>query len=257
MLERILERDRVIVLSGVAGLAGLAWLDLWRRMSETGMGIGMEATMPSSMPWDLADLGAAALMWGVMMIAMMLPSAAPMLLLFSSVQRKRRAQGGAATPTGLVALGYLLVWLTWSLLAAGLQWTLQALLLLSPHLATTSAFLGASFLLLAGGYQLTPWKNACLVQCQSPLGFLLTRWRDGARGALLMGLHHGAYCLGCCWALMGLLFVGGVMNLLWVAALAGFILLEKAVARGPWLSKVAGMVLIGWALYLFRSALAG
>lgn len=255
MLARLLERDRVIVLGGVAGLAALAWLELWRRASAMGMGTGMDA-MPGQMPWSPVDLGAAALMWGVMMVAMMLPSAAPVLLLFSSVQRKRREQGQAATPTGLFASGYLLVWLAWSLGAAGLQSALQALLLMSSHLATTSAVVGAAFLLLAGGYQLTPWKDACLIQCQSPLGFLLTRWREGAWGALDMGLRHGAYCLGCCWALMGLLFVGGVMNLLWVAALAGFILLEKSVARGPWLSRIVGLALIGWGLYLVYSGLA-
>lgn len=251
MLERLLERDRVIVLAGLVGLTALAWLEVWRRAGR----MGMDVAMPWQMPWSVADLGAAALMWGVMMTAMMLPSAAPTLLLFASVRRRRHAQREAATPTGLFAAGYLLIWLAWSLLAAGLQGALQALLLLSPHLATTSAFLGAAFLLLAGLYQFTPWKDACLVQCQSPLSFLLTRWREGHRGAVCMGLSHGAYCVGCCWALMGLLFVGGVMNLLWVAALAVFVLLEKAVARGPWLSRAAGLGLIGWAVYLLRSGL--
>jgi len=254
MAQPIFDRERVIVLGGVIALTALAWLDLWR---STG-GMGMDAIMPRSMPWDLADLGAAALMWGIMMVAMMLPSVTPMLLLFSNVQRKRREQGEAATPISLFAAGYLLVWLTWSGLAAGLQWGLQGFFLLTPHLTTTtSALLGAAFLLLAGGYQLTPWKDVCLVQCQSPFGFLMTRWREGASGAFRMGLEHGTYCLGCCWALMGLLFVGGVMNLLWVAALAGFILLEKAVARGPWLSRLAGLALIGWAVYLLQSGLTG
>ncbi len=251
MLRRFLDRERVIVLGGVIGLVALAWLEVWRRVGR----MGMDVAMPWQMPWSVADLGAAALMWGVMMTAMMLPSAAPTLLLFASVQRRRHAQREAATPTGLFAVGYLLIWLAWSLLAAGLQWALQALLLLSPHLATTSALVGAVFLLLAGLYQFTPWKDACLVQCQSPLGFLLTRWREGRRGSLNMGLSHGAYCVGCCWALMGLLFVGGVMNLLWVAALAVFVLLEKVVARGPWLSRAAGLALIVGALYLLQSGL--
>lgn len=252
MLRQFLERERAIVLGGVVSLTALAWLELWRLAGE----MGMDAARPWQMPWSLPDLGTAALMWGVMMTAMMLPSAAPMLLLFASVQRRRRAQGEGDTPTALFAGGYLLIWLACSLLAAGLQWALQALLLLSQQLATTSALLGAAFLLLAGLYQFTPWKDACLVQCQSPLAFLLTRWREGAWGALSMGLRHGAYCVGCCWALMGLLFVGGVMNLLWVAALAGFVLLEKAVARGPWLSRVAGLGLIIGALYLLHSGFA-
>ncbi|MGH2376818.1 MAG: DUF2182 domain-containing protein [bacterium] len=251
MLRRFLERERVIVLGGVIGLVALAWLQVWRRAG----GMSMDAARPWQMPWSLADLWATALMWGVMMTAMMLPSAAPTLLIFASVQRRRRAQGEAATPTGLFAAGYLVIWLAWSLLAAGLQGVLQAFLLLSPQLASTSALLAAAFLLLAGLYQFTPWKDACLVQCQSPLGFLLTRWREGPRGALYMGLSHGAYCVGCCWALMGLLFVGGVMNVLWIAALAVFVLLEKAVARGPWLSRAAGLGLIGWAVYLLRSGL--
>lgn len=251
MPSRLLGRDRVIVLGGVIALTALAWLDLWRRAST----MSMHAVMPRLMPWRLTDLATAILMWGVMMVAMMLPSAAPMLLLFASVQRRRLEMGQAATPTGLFATGYLLIWLAWSLIGAGLQGALQARLHLSPHLATTSTFLGAAFLLLAGLYQLTPWKYACLVHCQSPIGFVLTHWREGPRGALCMGLHHGVYCLGCCWALMGLLFVGGVMNLLWVAALAAFILLEKAVARGPWLSRVAGVALIGGGVYLLRSSL--
>ena len=251
MLERLLVRDRVIVLGGIVGLTALAWLDLLRRAG----GMVMDAGLPPYTAWSVADLGAAAVMWGVMMIAMMLPSAAPMLLLFSSAQRKRRAQGAAVVPTGLFAAGYLLIWLAWSGLAAALQWALQGLLLLSPHLMTTSTLLGAGFVLMAGLYQFTPWKDACLVQCQSPLAFLLTKWREGPRGALRMGLHHGAYCVGCCWALMALLFVGGVMDLLWVAGLAVFVLLEKAVAWGPWISRVSGVALILWALYLLRSGL--
>ena len=251
MLERLRDHNRLIVLGGSVGLAGLAWLDLRRRAGDT----AMHAAMPRLTPWSPGELAAAALMWGVMMTAMMLPSATPMLLLFASVQRKQREAGRPAAPTALFAAGYLVVWLTFSVLGAGLQGALQALLLLSPHLATTSPYLGAAFLLLAGCYQLTPWKDTCLIHCQSPLGFLLTRWREGSRGAVRMGVHHGAYCVGCCWALMGLLFVGGVMNLLWVAVLAAFILLEKAVARGPWLSRLAGAGLVGWGGYVLHAGL--
>ena len=245
MLARVLARERTVVLGGVAALTAMAWLELLRQHRS----MAMDISMPMAMPWHPGDLGAAAAMWGVMMVAMMLPSAAPMLLLFASLHRKNRVQGRPATPTGLFAAGYLVVWIAWSVLAAGIQWALQAFLLLTPHLAAASTALGAVFLLLAGVYQFTPWKYACLAHCQSPLGFLLTKWREGTRGALAMGIHHGAYCVGCCWALMGLLFVGGVMNLLWVAGLAAFVLLEKAVARGPWLSRVAGLGFVGWGLY--------
>ncbi len=251
MLEQILKRDRLIVLAGVVGLAGLAWLELWRHHGT----MAMDAAMPRPAPWALPALGAAAIMWSVMMIAMMVPSAAPVLLLYGRMQQNQRKDAKATAPTSLFALGYLIVWIVWGLAAAALQWVLQALVLLSPHLAATTPLLSAIFLLVAGAYQLTPWKDACLAHCQSPLGFLLTRWREGPWGALRMGLHHGAYCVGCCWALMGLLFVGGVMNLLWVAILAGFVLLEKVVARGPWVSRVTGLVLLTWGGYLLSSGL--
>lgn len=245
MIERVLARERWLLLAGIVGVAALAWLDLWRRA-----GADMDVAMPEMAPWALADFVAAVAMWVVMMVAMMLPSAAPMLLLFATVQRKRRAEGQPATPVAIFAAGYLLVWSGFSLLAAVLQGLLVRSMLLSSGRATTSALLGGGVLVLAGLYQLTPLKNACLVQCQSPLGFLLTRWRDGAAGALVMGLRHGGYCVGCCWALMTLLFVGGVMSLAWVAALAVFVLAEKAVARGPWLSRVSGVGLIGWGAWL-------
>jgi predicted metal-binding membrane protein len=158
--------------------------------------------------------------------------------------------GGRSRTLVAFAAGYLLVWGGFSVAAAALQALLQQRMLLSSDLAMTSAWLGAGVLALAGGYQLTPLKNACLLHCQSPLGFLLSRWRDGVRGSLVMGVRHGAFCLGCCWALMALLFVGGVMNLAWVAALAVFVLAEKALARGAWLSRVSGVALIAWAVWL-------
>ena len=259
-------RDRYIVVAGVACLAALAWFDLVRRANgmTPGMSMGtdpmtgmaMAMAMPMSTPWNVSVWTAAVLMWSVMMVAMMLPSTTPMLLLFSGVQRARRTAGDPALPTGLFAAGYLGVWVAWSVLAAGLQWILQSLLLLSPQLAVTRVVLAATFLLLAGLYQLTPVKYACLARCQTPLGFLLTQWREGPGGALRMGARYGATCAGCCWALMGLLFVGGVKNLLWVAAVAVFVLAEK-VTRGPWLARGAGGAFIGWALYVLRAGLTG
>jgi predicted metal-binding membrane protein len=252
--SRLLEPTQLVVLAGIAALAGLTWLDLWRRASEMAMHEAMGMAMPSQAPWDLGDLGATAVMWGVMMVAMMLPSATPLLVLFTRSQRPRVGPAEGSIRTGLLAAGYLVVWLGWSGIAAGLQWTLHASLLLSPRAALTSALAGGALLLLAGLYQVTPWKHACLTRCQSPLGFMLAHWRDGRAGALRMGAAHGAYCVGCCWTLMVLLFVGGVMNLIWIAALAVLVLLEKVVP-GRWVSYASGAALAAWGLYVLRSGL--
>jgi predicted metal-binding membrane protein len=244
VIERVLRHERWLVVGGVVAVAGLAWLDLWRRARGV-----MDMAMPEMEPWSPAELGAILAMWLVMMIAMMLPSAAPMLLLFAATQRERATSGRSASIVAFAA-GYLLVWAGFSVAAAVTQALLQERMLLASDLAMTSAWLGAAILALAGLYQLTPLKDACLLRCRSPLGFLLSHWRAGAGGALAMGLRHGAFCLGCCWALMALLFVVGVMNLSWVAALAVFVLAEKALTRGAWLSRVSGGALIAWAVWL-------
>ena len=243
-------RDRALVWTGVAGLAVVAWLylvHLSRGMagmpSDGGMA-GMPGMAPVLAPWTLADLLATVAMWAIMMVAMMLPSAAPVILLSAAVNRKRREQGGLAVPTGVFVLGYLLVWGGFSVGAALAQWGLHTAALLSPAMATTSPILAGALLIAAGVYQLTPLKEVCLAKCRSPLGFLMTEWREGPAGALRMGLRHGTYCLGCCWMLMGLLFVLGVMNLLWVAVIAGFILLEKVAPGGPMMGRVGSAVLI-------------
>ena len=258
----------LVVLAGAGGLTALAWFDLWRRAGamahDAGTGMNMAMPMPQPMPWNVPDLLAAAAMWSIMMTAMMLPSATPMLLFFSGVQRSRRAApsypgcagppaGGLGAATVFFVAGFIVIWLVWSWLAAGLHWTLQAFFALSPQLMVTRVPLAVAFLMVAGVYQFTPLKHACLSRCQSPLGFLLTQWRDGAWGAAQMGVRYGTYCVGCCWALMAVLFVVGVMNLLWVALLTIFVLLEKTVLRGPWPSRVTGTLLIGWALYLLRA----
>ena len=249
---RWLRRDHLLVSLGLAGLVLLAWVDLLRRAGVLSPGtLGQEMAMPQVAAWGLADLGMTASMWAVMMAAMMLPAAAPMLLLFSTVNQKRSAQGGTpVVPTGIFLLGYLIAWAGFSLLAASAQWGLHALMLLSPVLSITNPLVNGLILVAAGVYQFTPLKRACLVQCQSPLDFLLTRWRNGKGGALLMGLSHGGYCLGCCWVLMALLFVGGVMNLTWVAVIAGFVLAERVLTRGQLLSRLAGALLIGWGVVL-------
>lgn len=242
------------MLGGIAALVGLTWLDLFRRAREMAIHEAMGMVMPSADPWDLGDLGATAVMWGVMMVAMMLPSATPLLVLFARSQRPRLGPAEGSLRTGMLGAGYLVVWLGWSGLAAALQWWLHAWLLLSPDAALASTVTGGAVLITAGLYQITPWKRACLARCQSPLGFLLARWRPGRVGAFRMGWAHGVYCVGCCWALMALLFVGGVMNMTWIAALAVFVLLEKVVA-GVWMSYASGGVLLAWGVYVLRAGL--
>ena len=187
-------------------------------------------------------------MWWAMMVAMMLPSAAPMILLFATVNRKQRARVSSFVPTSVFAGAYLVTWGVFSLAAVGLQWTLQRLTWLSPAMVSTSSVLGGLLLFAAGLYQLTPIKQACLRHCRHPITFLTSHWRRGIAGAVRMGVEHGSYCVGCCWFLMGLLFVGGVMNLFWIAGLALFVLLEKNVPAGHWLSYATGVALAGWGL---------
>jgi predicted metal-binding membrane protein len=179
-----------------------------------------------------------------MMIAMMLPSATPMVLLFATMNRKQKDAGNPFVPTSLFASAYLIAWAGFSLAAVALQWSLESMALLSPLSASTNTVFGGLVLLAAGIYQLTPLKRACLRHCRSPIQFVLTRWRGGANGAFRMGLEHGAYCVGCCWFLMGLLFFGGVMNLYWITGIALFVLLEKSVPMDHWLSYFAGAALI-------------
>jgi predicted metal-binding membrane protein len=186
---------------------------------------------------------------------MMLPSAAPMILLFATINRRQRAAGHPHAATSIFALGYLAAWAVFSLVAMILQWWLERSGVLSPMLVGTNAIFGGVLLLAAGVYQLTPIKHACLRHCRSPLAFLSAHWRRDARGALRMGLVHGAVCVGCCWFLMGLLFFGGVMNLYWIAGLALFVLFEKTVPAGHWLGRATGVALLFWGAGLLAPAL--
>ena len=250
-LAILLRHERALTLAAVAALVVLAWAHLWRlqrdmlQMAEMGMA-------PSG-PWASSDALLAAVMWAVMMAAMMLPSAVPMLLVFVAVNAKRREAGGPPyVNTGAFVLGYLAVWSAFSVGAAAAQWRLHEAALMSPETLRVVPIAGAALFVSAGVYQLTPLKYACLVRCRTPLDFLMTEWRAGTPGALVMGLRHGAYCLGCCWALMALLFAGGVMNLLWVAAISGFVLLEKAVSSGRAVSWASGALLIAWGFWSLR-----
>ena len=185
------------------------------------------------------------LMWAAMMVAMMSPSAAPALLLYARAQQ--RAKPDEQPPTGAFVLGYLLCWLGFAIVAAGLQMALEGAAALSDMtMALHGKTLSAAVMIAAGLYQLSPFKNACLGRCRSPAQFLSRHYRPGAAGALRLGLLHGAYCVGCCWLLMALLFVGGVMNLLWVAGLTLLVAAEKLLPRGTLIAHVAGVAMIGW-----------
>jgi len=202
--------------------------------------------------WTATDTILTFAMWGVMMVGMMSPSATPMLLIFGA-SRGRRVNVGAAPLVLLFGIGYVIVWLGFSAVATLAQWALQTNALLSPTMEATSARFGGALLIAAGVYQLTPLKRACLTHCQSPMAFLMSHWREGASGALQMGLRHGIYCLGCCWALMIVLFAVGVMNLVWVALLTAFILLERLAPAGALVARLGGVLLIGFGVAsLFR-----
>jgi predicted metal-binding membrane protein len=183
-------------------------------------------------------------MWIVMMVAMMLPSAAPAILVYEKVAQKAAREGRALAPTAFFAAGYLLAWALFSGGATAAQHLLERLALLSPGMVATSPAIGAGILVAAGLYQLTPWKDACLRRCRAPALFFAGRFRPGRVGALRMGLAHGAWCVGCCWALMALLFAGGVMNLLWIAALSLFVLLEKVAPFGRVGGRLGGAALV-------------
>ncbi len=253
-VERLIRRDRSIVVLALAGVTLLAWFYLVR-MADGMRAAATEADMHAAMgmtdmaAWGTADVVALFLMWAVMMAGMMLPSAAPMILLVVGTHRRRGGRH-ARMATAAFAAGYLLAWTGFSLAAALAQAALHAAALMSSAMASQSTVLAGAIFLAAGAYQWLPLKHACLTRCRSPLQFLTEEWREGVPGMLRLGLRHGLFCLGCCWMLMTLLFAAGVMNLLWVAAIGAFVLLEKVVPHGPLVGRVAGVLLVAWGAYL-------
>jgi predicted metal-binding membrane protein len=270
--EDLLKHDRAVVVAALVFVIAISWLYVLAgagtgmsafEMSSLSMAIGASGGSSMGMPmtgamgqamvamatpadWTWAYAFLMFGMWWVMMIAMMLPSATPMILLFAAINRKQRDKGAPYVPTGIFAAGYLLVWGAFSLAAVSAQWGLERSGLLSSTMASTSVLLGAVLLIAAGVYQLTPLKHACLRHCRSPFAFVTQHWRPGDVGALRMGIEHGAFCTGCCWFLMALLFYGGIMNLYWIVGLALYVLLEKTIPAGHWLGRVAGVLLIAW-----------
>lgn len=254
--ETVLKRDRLIVMAGLAAVTALAWVYLLQLASSmTGMDINnMEMSMPTTQAWRSGEILLTFLMWVVMMVAMMTPSATPMILMFARVNRQRQAEQTPIPATVVFVLGYLLAWSSFSVGATLVQWGLHSAALLSAEMISATPLLGGILLILAGVYQFTPLKHACLSRCRTPLGFLMTEWRDRTKGALIMGVRHGLYCVGCCWLLMTLLFVAGVMNLLWVALIAGYVLVEKVVPAGQWVSRAIGLLTVGWGVWLLIQA---
>jgi predicted metal-binding membrane protein len=260
--EQLMRRDRAITLAGLLALTLLAWLALL-----AGAGTGMDPAamsgwwLPLELPaaeswsWTPPYWLIAFLMWAIMMVAMMLPSAAPMVLLYARVVRKAESQSRdmhAAASVAAFASGYLTLWILFSALAVALQFGLERTGLMSAMMSSRSALLSGGLLIAAGLYQLTPLKAACLKHCRGPAEFMAAHWRPGVQGAWRMGLAHGTYCVGCCAVLMLLLFVGGVMNLIWIAGLTLFVAVEKFAPFGEAAAKVTacGLVVAGLLLAL-------
>ncbi|WDZ76667.1 DUF2182 domain-containing protein [Ensifer adhaerens] len=278
-LETLLRRDRAIVVAALIALTAASWLYiLWLASSMDMAGAGpaaggtamgptmsmdgtdMAMDMPMNMgegstmavavagarAWTPATFAYAFVMWAVMMVGMMVPSATPMILLYARVGRQAALKGQPFAAAGFFAGGYLFTWTLFALIAALLQWLLDRALLLTPALSSASQLLSGVALIAIGLFQWTPLKDRCLSQCQSPLLFIQNHggFRRQPGAAFGLGVRHGLYCVGCCWALMALLFVGGVMNVLWIAAIAIFVLAEKVVPGGRLLSRVAGAGLV-------------
>ncbi len=262
IIETVVKRDRLILIGGLVAVVVLSWVYIL-------VGAGMDMTafemtaitknasamvmQPAS--WTPTYALFMFFMWWVMMIAMMIPSASPVILLFAAINRKQRVKGTPFVSTSVFVLGYIIAWGGFSLLAAALQWGLERVGLMSAMMIATSGLLSGLVLILAGVYQLTPLKHACLRHCRSPIQFVTHHWRKGPFGALRMGIEHGGFCLGCCWTLMILLFVGGVMNLFWIVGLAIFILLERTIPAGHRLGSLGGIGLIVWGLWMLTLAL--
>ncbi len=268
--EKLLAHQRLMVLACIVLLTLGAW---WFLFNGAGMQMdifamtqlslipyqnaGMSMKMPemdmSIQAWSWRDWGIALMMWWVMMVAMMLPSATPVILLYARVMH--HARKGANTiivvATSGFMLGYLSSWLLFSVVATFLQWALQQVNLLSMLMIMNNGWLSSILLIIVGLYQLSPLKQSCLKHCQSPATFIATYMQAGKSGAYQMGLKHGMYCVGCCWLLMLLLFVGGVMNLAWIALLSLFVLIEKALPKIVKLPQLSAFLLLVWGVTIF------
>jgi predicted metal-binding membrane protein len=241
-IEATLRRDRWVVTASLVLVIALAWLYLWRDAATMDMADMPMASMPHA--FSGGTLALTFMMWAVMMVGMMLPGTAPAILLYGAMVRKNGERGTVLPAVWIFTSGYLAVWLGFSLIAALLQIALERAALLTAMMASANKGLSAAILIAAGIYQWLPLKKVCLNKCRNPLEFFITRWRAGAGGAVRMGAEHGLFCVGCCWMLMLLLFVAGVMNLLWVALIAAFVFIEKLLPAGKFTSAFASIVLV-------------
>lgn len=257
-IEIIVKRDRLIVIVGLVAVVALSWFYI---LSGAGMNMTIfemmsinddaPALLMQPAVWTSSYAFFMFFMWWVMMIAMMIPSASPMILLFAAINRKHRTEGNPFVSTGVFAFAYIIAWGGFSLLATALQWGLEQVGLMSALMVATNGLFSGLVIIAAGVYQLSPQKHAFLSQCSTPIQFIAHHWEKGTTGALRMGFKHGLYCLGCCWTVMALLFVGGVMNLFWIVGLAIYVLLEKTIPEGHRLGSIGGIGLIGWGIWMF------
>ena len=271
IFEKAPLKDRMTVYVGVFVVLFVSWFYIlgmgWHMntlpfVENKMMNMPMEKSMgfldtilmwmpPSRGSWVLSDFILLFLMWSVMMIAMMTPSILPMLMLFTTLNARNKSKGKDTSPTLFLLAGYLMSWVLFSLVITLPEYAMHKSGLLNPMMEPTHAYLGSAMLIIAGIYQFTPFKDACLTVCQSPLTFLMNNWKDGNLGAFLVGYKHGFYCIGCCWALMLTLFALGVMNIMWVMVLTIFVLFEKLSYKNPLLfRRVAGYAFILWGILL-------
>jgi predicted metal-binding membrane protein len=266
-LETVLRRDRIVVAAALVVITAIAWVYVLWLAADMEMGgmdmsgfrmipAGMGLMMPALAPWQPIEFAFVFVMWGVMMVGMMTPSAAPMILLYLRVGRQAKTDGKLFAATAWFAIGYLMAWFVFALAATIAQWALEQYALLSPMMESVSQIFGGIVLIAAGLYQWTPIKDVCLRQCQTPLLFIQSHggFRRDAVGSLALGVRHGAYCVGCCWVLMALLFVGGVMNALWIALIAIFVLVEKIIPVGRLISRIAGVGFVLMGMWLVANS---